>query len=101
MPEGGSVMNQDNKHGDVQASSSAQPPGSVVIETIDTDLVLIGLLLIWQQFQEVGRAGCMAQSPPCFLYFTNRFTWDMRSLFHSLHKTAESPRAQEGDSQLL
>lgn len=78
------------------------PRSSVVIETIDTDLVLIGLLLTWQQAHGVGRAGSLSGTPPCFLHFTNRFTWDVRALFRSLCGPAGPSTSREsGDHRLL
>ena len=100
-PEGRRFWCDDSDQKGGQAKGSAQSLGSVVIETIDTDLVLIGLLLTWQQAQGVGRAGRLSQTPPCFLYFTNRFTWDIRSLFHSLRPATGSSKTQEHDFELL
>ena len=103
-PEGRCFLNIESctlKVGEPKSTSTQQDSGNVIIETIDTDLVLIGLLLTWQQAQGVGRAGRLSQSPPCFLYFTNRFTWDMRSLFHTLRPATESSKAQEHDFELL
>lgn len=63
---------------------------AVMIETIDTDLVLIGLLLTWQQ----RRLRLLGKTPRCFLLFTNRFTWDIRVLFSALTQPQPSERSE-------